>query len=44
MTINLRSENGKHIVTYKGKEIAFNTLKVALLFIKLKAEGKNEKN
>ena len=44
MTISLRTENGKHIVIYKGKEIAFNTLKVALIYIKLIAEARHEKN
>lgn len=38
---NLRSENGKHIVTHNGKEYKFNTLRIALLFIKLK--GKKDK-
>lgn len=32
---NLRSENGKHIVTHKGKEYKFYTHRIALIFIKL---------
>ena len=36
---NLRSEGGKHIVTYKGKEYRFNTLRIAQIFIKLINEG-----
>ena len=36
---NFRSENGKHIVTYKGKEYIFNTLRIALIFIKVMGEG-----
>jgi hypothetical protein len=36
---NLRSENGKHIVTHKGKEIKFNTVRVALIFIKVIKEA-----
>ena len=38
--IKLRSENGKHIVTNKGKEVPFNTLRIALLYIKLIKEKK----
>ena len=37
---NLRSENGKHIVTHNGKEHKFNTLRIALIFIKLLKEKK----
>ena len=36
---NLRTENGKHIVTYNGKEYRFNTLRIAQIFIKLIKEG-----
>ena len=32
---NLRSENGKHIVTHNGKEYKFNTLRIALVLINL---------
>lgn len=38
---NLRSENGKHIVTYKGKEYRFNTLRIAHIFIKFMEEKAN---
>lgn len=42
--VKLRSENGKHIVTHNGKKRVFNTLRIALLYIKLVEEGANEKN
>lgn len=31
---NFRTENGKHIVTHNGKDIKFNTIRIALIFIK----------
>lgn len=36
---NFKSENGKHIVTHKGREYKFNTLHIAHIFIKLIKEG-----
>lgn len=36
----LRTENGKHIVTHNGKERVFNTLRIALIYIKLIKEKK----
>ena len=38
---NLRSESGKHIVTLNGKEYRFNTLRIALIFIKFMEEKAN---
>lgn len=37
-TFTLRSENGKHIVTFNNTEYKFNTLRIALLFIKIFSE------
>jgi hypothetical protein len=38
---NLRSESGKHIVVRNGKEYEFNTLRIALIFIKFMEENSN---
>lgn len=38
---NLRTENGKHIVTHKGKTFKFNTMRIALIFIKMIKEKEN---
>lgn len=38
---NLRRENGKHIVTHNGKEFKFNTMRIALIFIKMIKEKEN---
>lgn len=37
---NLRTENGKHIVTHNGKEFKFHTMRIALIFIKFMKEKK----
>lgn len=39
----LRSENGKHIVIHNGKEFKFNTMRIALIFIKLMGVSTSEK-
>lgn len=39
--INFRSESGKHIVICNGKEYKFNTLRIALIFIKYMEEDSN---
>ena len=39
--VNLRTENGKHIVTHNGKQFKFNTMRIALIFIKMIKEKKN---
>jgi hypothetical protein len=40
----LRKENGKHTVTHNGKEYRFNTLRIALIFIKFMEDRNVYKN
>lgn len=42
--ITLKTVKGKYVVSHNGKKIAFNSLRIALFYIKLIKERELEKN